>query len=411
LIIVVPLAMDPSINYGFVVTKLVSLQVLTIIGLSALVISRVIGALNIDRPRIPKSLAFVVTLLTAWLLLTSLVAFDRERSWLGSIEWRNGLRTKLMLLGMAWLVFSTTSLPHAPKQLLAALIWTSTPIALYGLLQAIGFDPIDWYYTTFVFSTLGNANHLAAYLAMIAPLTLAYLFTHARGLMSSWAAIVLLGAQLVTMIMTKSRGGLLAVALGLGLILLWRWRRPTEAALKWFVIGAVLSLLGTFAIASSGDTIYLGTDGTEPRPAVWLTATNAIFARPLTGWGLASFEFAHGPHASSVFREHIVSTGNLWDRTHNIWLEWGVELGLPGIILSAMMLFAVLRIGFHAASGTSLHRWTILGCVAALLTAFIQQLLNTSSLGTETVFWWIVGLTVGLSTLPTLLQPTPLEAP
>ena len=403
--------MDPSIDHGFVVTKLVSLQALTILGLAALVISRVIGGLDSGRSRIPQSLAFVITLWTAWLLLTTLVAFDRERSWLGSIEWRNGLRTKLMLLGMASLVFSTTSLPHAPKRLLAALIWTSAPIALYGLLQAIGFDPIDWYYTTFVFSTLGNANHLAGYLAMIAPLTLAYLFTHARPSASRWAVIVLLGAQLFTIIATKSRGGLLAVALGLGLILLWRRRRPTETALKWFIVGAVLSLLGTFAIASSGDTIYLRTDGSEPRPAVWLTATNAIFARPLTGWGLASFEFTHGPHASPAFREHIVSIGSLWDRTHNIWLEWGVELGLPGLILAVALLYAILRIGLRAASRIPVHCWTILGCVAALLAALVQQIVNTSSLGTETVFWWIAGLTVGLSTLSAVPPPTPAEAP
>lgn len=397
IVVAAPLAFHPAVERGFVLPKLLALQTFTTMGLAAALAAWLATGAPLPGVRLPRGLA---VLLLGWLLWTGsayLTAFDRARSWTGSTEWVNGLQTRLFLFGMAWLVFSATLHSGAPARLQRALVWTSIPVVAYGLAQAAGYDPIDWFHTTFVFSTLGNANRLAGYLVMAAPFTIA-LIAGTSGRIARLAGVGLLSAQILTLAATRSRAGLAALAVTLIVLAVFRRARQPRRPLRWVVAGAITTLLVTFAVGSSGDSIFALAGGAEPRPAVWLSALNAILARPITGWGPGSFDLTLGAHASAVFREYLASTGSLWDRTHNIWLEWAVETGLPGLALSALLLWSVVRTAVAALENApGQRRWLPAAGAAALVGYFMQQLLNTSSIGLTVLAWWIAAFTVGIS--------------
>lgn len=120
----------------------------------------------------------------------------------------------------------------------------SAVVVLYGLAQALGADPFTWQVEpgSFpVFGTLGRSNYLASFLVMVIPLTAGWLLAcHERG--KRWALGGLLLAQGLALLLTRSRGGWLALGAAIpislatwGLLRRARW---------WLIAGASLAVLG-----------------------------------------------------------------------------------------------------------------------------------------------------------------------
>jgi len=108
-----------------------------------------------------------------------------------------------------------------------AVILTSVPIALYGVLQKAQLDPLPWGGDTFerVTANMGNAIFLAAYLIMVIPLTIERLIAFTRRMLSesgsttdalsAGALLFVLVVQLLAFLFTQSRGPWLGLAAGL----------------------------------------------------------------------------------------------------------------------------------------------------------------------------------------------------
>lgn len=102
------------------------------------------------------------------------------------------------------------------NRLITTLILVSFPIALYGLVQHFGMDPLPWAgdVTRRVTSSMGNAIFVAAYLIMVVPLTLSRLleswneavgdFEVADGLVGLASFAALVGALLAAMFLGRS---------------------------------------------------------------------------------------------------------------------------------------------------------------------------------------------------------------
>jgi O-antigen ligase len=128
---------------------------------------------------------------------------------------------------------------------------------------------------------LGRANFLGAYLAMLAPLTLALLITAAqRRERVLWAFA--LGGGLLIVGLTLSRGAWLAAAVALfSFALLWRWPR-LASAWRWAGTAFVclLCIGGPLAVLTLGQRAQ-GSIGA--RLAIWQASTRLIAERPLLG--------------------------------------------------------------------------------------------------------------------------------
>src|SRR5207253_2269274 len=65
------------------------------------------------------------------------------------------------------------------ERLVTAALVASVPVALYGLIQHLGLDPIDWQLSAAaherVGSTIGNPIFVGGFMIMVVPLTLARL--------------------------------------------------------------------------------------------------------------------------------------------------------------------------------------------------------------------------------------------
>ncbi|NLD43341.1 MAG: hypothetical protein GX657_07590, partial [Chloroflexi bacterium] len=117
-----------------------------------------------------------LALAAVYVLATALSVVPRVSLW-GSYQRLQGTYTTFAYLVIFGLLLVHLRRREQLERLLMALVLASLPVSLYGLLQHYRLDPLPWGGdTTFrVASTMGNPIFVAAYLIMVVPLTIARL--------------------------------------------------------------------------------------------------------------------------------------------------------------------------------------------------------------------------------------------
>lgn len=246
-----------------------------------------------------------------------------------------------------------------------------------------------------------HPNVMAALLVILLPLALAWLIS-SGGLGSRWlflkrlalgGAVLLMG---VILLLTKSRAGYIAGALG-ALVVTWLLERKRLAlALAVGVVGMGTWLL----IATGGQAPDLVEGATDPstwafRQRVWRAALWMLSDFAFTGAGMGAFNDV----ASVLYAYHETQNPG----AHNLYLQTGVDLGFPGLIalLAAMMLViwaSVVAIRtFEREGEETLHALAVgtLGGMGAMMTF---GLFDITAWGTRAAFipWLAMGLAVAL---------------
>lgn len=226
---------------------------------------------------------------------------------------------------------------------------------------------------TRVFGTFGQPNWLAAYLITLTPLVWAQgLLVYRRhtpktktsSLISSLALyIVIHTIMLMVLIFTKSRSGLLGLALaylGFNFAILVRYDRSVTPYLAGLATISVL-IFGLFGSIYSPSLYQLltsyqqsppapqtpppsgtvldrgGTESGEIRQIVWQGALDIIAANPLIGTGVETFAYSY--YNYRPVEHNLVSEWDfLYNKAHNEWLNLAATTGLFGLI--AYLLFA-----------------------------------------------------------------------
>jgi cyclophilin family peptidyl-prolyl cis-trans isomerase/tetratricopeptide (TPR) repeat protein len=170
---------------------------------------------------------------TLLLVLVYLISTALSVTWkvslLGSYQRMQGTYTTISYIVIFFLALQELRSKRQLNRLLTVMILTSFPVALYGLIQHFGMDPLPWGgdVQTRVASNMGNAIFVAAYLIMVVPLTLTRVLENwkeavgrfeTRDVVLGLVAFVLLAATLLAAMLLRSDGGALWVR-WLGLVI------------------------------------------------------------------------------------------------------------------------------------------------------------------------------------------------
>ena len=189
-------------------------------------------------------------------------------------------------------------------------------------------------------------NTLGAYMAWAA---LAFLgagaASRSRLEQQIWWAFTILAAALV--LLSTSRTALLALMIcivGPAGIALARRGFGFAALAVFSGLCGLIALSGVLVIGPQVVLEALGRDATlTGRTDIWAALGEAIAARPWTGYGYGVFwQVDDGP----VF---WVRQATVWPvpTAHNAWLETALSLGLPGVILAAVIVAGALVRAFR----------------------------------------------------------------
>lgn len=239
-------------------------------------------------------------------------------------------------------------------------------------------------FPTLVSDTI-NANVMAGTLILFIPLTLApILFEPIRGNVLQQVGLALTAVLMVAMlILTQSRGAVLAFGLSMIALMLLRWPR------SWIVVPLLLGGAGLGVRRLGVNTVLdqLGTTGTvgglDSRLEIWSRAIYMIQDFPFTGIGMGSFTEV----TDLLYPLFLVAPGTV-SHAHNLFLQVAVDLGVPGLIAWLATLMVVMAGAWSVARGQGSGRTQWMAGVGAGL--FGSQVALVTHGLVDAVTWGIV---------------------
>ena len=289
-----------------------------------------------------------------------------------------------VLRGVAYLLAFLTALRIAHKKegsvfLERALVASVVVMALaallhptFGATKVFGvYQPVHGYaYVPKHVGPLLNANHLSGYMTLGVCVALGVVLSPRPGSSRAICGAVVLLA-IATQLWAGSRGGTLAMLLGLALVPCMTWlssRGERRRLVRAFVPAALAAAGVAMSVLASFDHALQDLASADvSKASVWAQATRLLRSHPWWGTGRGAFE--------SVFP--AVRTGSgyyVFTHPENMALQWGIEWGIPCAIVAAACIVAGLRPNsVLARSRPAIEAWAALACL------FVHNLVDFSS--------------------------------
>ncbi len=251
-----------------------------------------------------------------------------------------------------------------------------------------------------------HPNVLAGALVLIIPIGISMLLKPGWSYLSSggvWISRLVLGLILVLMLaitaLTQSRGAYTALAVGMLLLVTMVNRRFLILSL---VAGLGLALAMQRVGMETLADLLLATDamgGWAGRQEVWSRAIVVIQNLPYTGIGLGTF----GKVVPVMYPYFLAGPDADIPHAHNLFLQVGVDLGLPGLVAFAALFGSSLMAAWKAYRAYGARKEAgpqglALGLLVSLLIMGIHGFTDSVTWGTKPAIipWCIMGLTMAL---------------
>jgi cyclophilin family peptidyl-prolyl cis-trans isomerase/Tfp pilus assembly protein PilF len=231
-------------------------------------------------------------LLVVVYLLSTVLSVDWQVSLMGSYQRLQGTYTTLSYIVIFFLMFDGLRTNRQLNRLIMVPVLVSFPIAMYGLIQHFGLDPLPWGgdVTTRVASNMGNAIFVAAFLILTVPLTLSRLFENWRGAVGPFdsrdailgvvAFLLLAAALLVGMFVRRGEDAAwirwVALAVGVGLQVPIYLLSPPERRPRVLAISLPLTFAFLVAFSWILEIFFPPAQGSDASRYFWLGILAAI---------------------------------------------------------------------------------------------------------------------------------------
>jgi len=291
----------------------------------------------------------------------------------------------------------------------AFLSWVKTPNTIFGVPRPYGAGRLG---ASFLSSN--TAGTLFASLAAMSLMALLGPVMRARrpgerrrleDLLALWPQALLLLLALPCLLLTSSRGALLAfvaaILMGLGYL---TWIKSTKQSLTAGFMATICLLLfaGSVVFLVSGDHTAARLTTTDPlnndRLQLFAAYWPMVKASPWLGYGLGAFRSVN--YASMTLHNGpLLST---LGAAHNVYLQWLLQQGFPGALAMVGCVAIVLTATLRGVARRSTQQTLGAGCLAVAAVFAVHGLVDFAfeEPSMAAFFSVILGLGFGLSQRP-----------
>ena len=214
-------------------------------------------------------------------------------------------------LAIFWLASTTINTLARLRQVEWELSLLAVPIAISGIMHYLS---------------------SALMLNLILPLSLSLVLT-TRNAVGRGCLLVFIVLDVLAIILTFSRGGFVTLAMT---FVMYAWRLRKRPEMRWVPAALAVGVVCCVPFIPSGYIARLATvtdinsDPTGSAQSRWrdmLAAAGFVLSNPIVGAGIGMDELALNE-----------ARGAFWVEVHNVYLQYAVELGIPGLVLFLMLL-------------------------------------------------------------------------
>lgn len=314
-------------------------------------------------------------------VISTVFSLHPRTSWFGYYtRFNGGLLSTLSYIALFYAMIANLKKSQLPA-IFSSLLLSMLLVSWYAIPEHFGHSPSCWLITqkfdvacwvqdvqNRVFATFGQPNWLATFLIALIPLNVDYLLREKKWLNRFYLLAILL-SSVSALLFSKSRSGLLGLALGLafyGVAKIWQAKQNKSLQFKKLsVVASLIALLiiiiGTpytpsFKELMSGqDKILLtptpvqeiqvgGTPSEEIRKIVWQGAIKIWQRYPIFGSGVETFAYSY--YLDRPLAHNLVSEWDfLYNKAHNELLNLLANTGLVGLLSYLALLGAAFYFG------------------------------------------------------------------
>lgn len=251
-----------------------------------------------------------------------------------------------------------------------------------------------------------NANQVGGALVVVVPVALAMTL---RGDWSRrrWPRLLvalLTLFMLGMLLLTQSRGAYLAALIALPVVVVLRWPR-----LRYLLMAAVaMGVIALFAIGPERvvEAVLGGSSasGLSGRLEVWSRALYALSDFPFTGIGIGTFNRV----IPVLYPFFTIAPDAKLDHAHNLFLQVGLDLGLPGLIAYIALWLVVLAVLIVALRRRAPIDGTLAaGTLGGVIAMLVHGIVDVPVWGGKTAFipWLLIALAMQLAARSASPQP------
>lgn len=321
---------------------------------------------RINIKKSPIILAYMVFI--AVLLIADLFGVDTQRSMWSNFERMEGFVGHIHFFGYFFVLTVMVKSLAEWQRMWKFFIASNILVLIYGFFQLLGakgliFSKIFpvmslWFSERFqihqsenrIDATIGNSAYFGVFCLMFVFIA-AVMWSQSQNPKRSWGYPLLIGANLLGVFYSGTRGSIIGVIVGglvtLGILALVEKGRMRKLFVKTLVavaivIAAVFMFKETSFIKSS-PTLYrfasisLNDITTASRFSVWKISYDAWKERPILGYGQDNFSHIF---ARKFLAKEMCNLEPWYDRSHNVFFDWLVAGGILGL-LSYLSLYGV----------------------------------------------------------------------
>lgn len=277
------------------------------------------------------------------------------------------------------------------RNFLKIVVVTGIAESLYGVIQYLGIDPIQWENDSdWIFGTFGNPNFLSAFIGMSVCVS-GFLFFSNLGLM--WRIInginICLGILCIAI--SSSIQGLMLVVIGIfSLTLFYGFSKSRLWGLIILITGSISGIISVLALLQKGPLApLLYQDSTTFRGDYWRAGVKMAREHLFTGVGLDSYVDYYRQYRD-ITAANRRGLDMYSDNAHNLLIDLAANGGLFLVITYLLIIIVVSYSVIQYYRATS-HRKLEDFALPMLWIVFQVQTLVSINVSSVAIWGWIAG--------------------
>ena len=265
-----------------------------------------------------------------------------------------GLLSIISFLFLYW-----TLIPYLDDKFKSKIInfslFSGILISIFGILEHFGIDKNIWIQDvqSRVFSTLGQPNWLAAYLAILIPFSI-YKFLNSTNFINKFYSLFLTISFYLCLLFTKSKSGILAAVISIVIFLAIYFFQSHKfkkiipfilifITLSLFINNPIKDLLfpqKNISTTTTSTNLNITPSG-DIRKIVWQGSLDLFKKFPILGTGVETFAYSY--YWTRPVEHNLTSEWDfLYNKAHNEYLNFLATTGLVGFITYISIIIFVL---------------------------------------------------------------------
>ena len=289
-------------------------------------------------------------------LISTIFSVDPHTSIFGYYSRLNGGLLSLTFYCLLFIVLPLYLTSKFRDKIINLTLISAFLVSSFGILEHFGIDKHLWVQDvqSRVFSTLGQPNWLAAYLCILLPFAVDKFLKSKLLSLKSFSYLFLVSNFYLCLLFTKSKSGLIAAIISLGLYFLIKLFQKTNLLL--LTIPLLIFLSTSLSISNPIKDYFFQPKTSEPinqnntinitpsediRKIVWQGSLNLWKAFPLFGTGPETFAFSY--YWTRPASHNLTSEWDfLYNKAHNEYLNYLATTGTFGFLSYLFLIFSII---------------------------------------------------------------------